>query len=281
MDNLPKMFIDYDADFWFDSLGKDYDISPVFVNNHNYGNAQVRKRVYLIGSLKRLDYVPIPDEAEYNTTTKDVIEHLMCKEGTIPNHVDINVNDKWSSMTNVLGPNTQSTYHDMFEHVRDYPEGKSFKYFKSDGEEGTRIGLTKAKWEGTCPTLSSTARQIHPIRCTPLTIKEQLLLMGYPEDFELIGHRVNDDGTWKIRGQEYHQVNKGVCIESISHFLGQILLFDTHGDMAYNGLSRIEKSSDDNVNQFKFSYCQKEGVTINKRKCMICKVKGVCRKRSL
>jgi len=281
MDNLPKMFIDYPASFWYNELSDKYDISPVFVNNRFYGNAQVRKRVYVIGSLKELKYVPVPGEDNtLSTTTEDVISYLLGKENTIENHHDVNPDDYWSSMTNVLKPNTKSTYREMYEHVKNYPEGKSFKYFKSDGEVGTRIGLTKVKWKDNCGTLSSTARQIHPIRCTPLTIKEQLILMGYPDDFTIKGMKVGKDGTWRIRGKEYHQVNKGVCVQSIQYFIEQIkLYYETSGSYDPKVTTGLETFSHDEVNKFKYQYCQKPGVTIDSKKCSLCKLRKICSKK--
>lgn len=281
MDNLPKMFIDYPASFWYDELSDEYDISPVFVNNRFYGNSQIRKRVYLIGSLKKYKFVPLPGERlELNVSTKDVIGSILFKEGQIENHNDVNHEDFWSAMTNVLAPNKRSTYLEMYEHVLNWPQGKSFKYHKEDGEEGTRIGLTKVRWDKHCSTLSSTARQIHPVRCTPLTIKEQLLIMGYPDDFVIKGMPVREDGTWKIRGQEYHQVNKGVCVQSIQFFINQIKYFYESKDKGKypEGLTLIESSSDKNVNSFKYQYCQKSNTTISEIKCSICKLKSICRK---
>jgi len=283
MDNLPKMFIDYDADYWYNELSEFYDISPVFVNNRNYGNAQVRKRVYLIGTLRKYNYVPLPGEnRNLKTTTKDVIGHLLGSEGKIENHNDVDYEDNWSSMTNVMAHNTKTKYKDALQHVANWPEGKSFKYFKSDGSEGTRIGLTKARWDGHCPTLASTARQIHPARCTPFTIKEQLLLMGYPEDFVIKGMPVSTDGTWKIRGKEYHQTNKGVCVQSIQFFIDQVKNFiesDGHYDM--DKVTGIEESLAPEVNTFKYMYCQKEGTTIRSMKCSICKMRTICKKKEM
>jgi len=283
MDNLPKMFIDYNADFWYKELGAKYDISVVFVNNRLYGNAQVRRRVYLIGSLKKFKYVPLPGEnRKFKKTTADVIGHLLGKEGQIENHNDIDYSDFWSSMTNVLEPKTKSTYAEMGQHVLGYPEGRSFKYFKEDGEEGTRIGLTKVRWDDHCSTLSSTARQIHPVRLTPLTIKEQLLLMGYPEDFVIKGMKVNEDSTWKIRGQEYQQVNKGVCIQSIQYFIEQVKHYDEYpGEYHPDVTTCVETSSEPHVNSFKYAYCQKPGVYITRDKCSICKMRNVCRVKEI
>jgi len=283
MDNLPKMFIDYGADFWYENLSEKYDISPVFVNNRFYGNAQVRKRVYLIGSLKKYKYVPLPGENnKLAVTTKDVIGHLLGGECMVENHNDINYSDYWSSMTNVLKPQTKSTYAEMNDHVSKWPEGKSFKYFKADGEEGTRIGLTKMRWNGQCGTLSSTARQIHPIRCTPLTIKEQLLLMGYPDEFVVKGMKVSENNTWKIRGKEYHQVNKGVCIQSIQYFIEQVKHYVKYdGEYVHEVTTCLETSNDQHVNSFKYHYCQKPGVLIKRDKCSICKMRNICRKKEI
>lgn len=277
MDNLPKVFIDYPAKFWAEELGGDYNILPRFVTSRNYGNAQIRKRVYLIGSLKELEYVPIPNEKPFQTRTRDVIEKLLGLEGKIPNHNDVRPDDYWSSMTNVRAPNKRFTYREMYDFVRMWPEGKVFKYYKKDGTIGSRIGLSKARWDGKCPTLASTARQIHPIRCTPFTIKEHLLLMGFPNDFEIIGMDVDENGHWKVKTDFYQRTNKAVCGESIAYFENNIKeeFLGTTSDIIPTGK---EEANNEHVAGFAFQYCLITKQETQMR-CVFCKAKSFCGRR--
>lgn len=253
MDNLPKMVLDYTADKWLEVLGENYYITPVCINNRGYGNAQRRARLYIIGSKKEIRYIPLPFEisSDKYKVTKDIIDDLLGKEGKVPNHYDVYSDIPWKRMTHVIRRGHTATFEGMKEFLKKYPEGRPIAYHKESGEMGARIGVSKVKYNGSCSTLSSVASQIHPVRLTPLTIREHLRLMGYPDDFVIVDHIPDKNNKCAISSRAYHQVNKGVCIQSSEFFIRQMKTFLEFGDYRPYGAGESGASIfNDNIDKF-------------------------------
>lgn len=271
MDNLEKSVDKIKENF---HLLKDYNVYPQFITNRNYGNSQIRKRLYLIGALKELDFFPCPDERSFNYSIKDKIEDLYGIEGQISNHYDCILDENFTLMKSVLAYDKPSTYGECIEYFKTYPRNKCIKYIKKNKTIGTRIGFTIPDWESKSAVILGKPIIIHSQRNTPYTIRESLRLMGIGDDFKIIGQKPNDKLRVKPNDKFYKKVSKGVCIESITHFIDNIIKFDGIKGWRY---TLKEYANSEKINSLKLFICSKQNT--NGSYCMyVCKLKNICKR---
>ena len=251
----------------------DYNLFIQYITNRNYGNAQIRKRFYLIGS-KNKEYFPVPNEdLSIRKTVKEVIGDLYGKEGKVENHFDVLLDEYFGLMTNVVKKG-KCTYREAKEFFKNYPLNKSATYIKANGSRGTRIGLCRPDGDGFSHVLSGSAKLIHYARLTPYTIRESLRIMGYQDDFVIRGQEPNDQGLVKIKAKFYKKVGKGVCIESIRHFITTIV---NHELGIKKEFSSLEEAQSDRKSYLKLQLCKRQNTP--KGYCKNCKEKMMCSRR--
>jgi site-specific DNA-cytosine methylase len=255
-------------------LTNEYNIFPQFIQNLYYGNPQDRKRLYVIGGKKKYHFVPTPNEDKYSiTTVSDRIGHLLGMEGKIYGHYEQPDNDNWSRMLHVQGTNKKMTYAEGKEYWKHIKPGKIIQYINPSRELKTRIGLLKVRWDsGPCNTLTGSTPKVHPIRNNNLTVKESLLLMGYGDDFEIPGIKIDENNKHKLNIGYYKKIRKGVCIESIKHFILNIDLYKRPG-LKFHSFTGKEYENSDEVNKLKLTLCNKQGAIY----CYFCKLKRFCK----
>lgn len=196
MDDLPKCLGAYPIDEWRRML-PDYDIYPEYISNYNYGNVQKnRKRFFMIGALKSEGWCFVPGELPNTLTVRQVIGDILRKWDTLPNHHRHTSKAICGKAKNMYEYGVQYTWGEVQKYWRDQKEGKVFDYHAQDGLINVRPGFYKEYWDGIGHVLSGVNPIIHPKTNMPLSLRERLRIMGFDDQFELIGTVLEDDGTW-------------------------------------------------------------------------------------
>lgn len=207
-----------------------YRIAHLFVNTAAEGNAQKRRRYFFVAYRNDRNFnVMIPDLPEYRTTVGDVLnrpefQNQPVREG------------KLNLKTAEYDANTYSALNDKTKKVIPYlREGEGFKTFAQQRpEELKKVSKfyyekwihrtsnlpfslhapTRVRWNGHCPTIASTSRNlIHPREDRPLTVGEIAAMMGWPKNFIPTGPN------------PVAQIGKGVVPATGKWFAEQVKLF--------------------------------------------------------
>lgn len=175
-----------------------YDINEQILNSHDYGNAQSRERVIVIGFRKDLKIkFEFPKPVKDKKYVKDIIVE----------NEEVGECAKYDSKKMEIVP-----------HI---PEGGNWRNLKTEEllkkallgnyekREGGMTGVYKRLDRNKpCPTLTTSPTQrntmrIHPIEDRPLSIKEYKRGQGIPDDYEIIGST----------SQKYKFIGNGVPVE--------------------------------------------------------------------
>ena len=192
MDDLPKSFAAFPMEEYARRL-PDYDLFPEWVSNYAYGNVQkFRKRMFMIGALKKENYAFVPGEFEHDLTVEDVVGDLLDPCGDVPNH------DVPASIGHHLGKrNHRADWREVRDYFAKHQSGQIMEYVGEDGLPRKRIGASKAYWDGHSFVLTgSNTPSIHPIKNVPFSVRERARIQGFPDDFVFYGTRHEPDGSW-------------------------------------------------------------------------------------
>lgn len=207
-----------------------YRIAHLFVNTAAEGNAQKRRRYFFVAYRNDRNFnVMIPNLPKYRTTVGDVLSRPEFQDRPVHEgklnlkaaEYDADTYNRISNNAKIVIPYLQ--------------EGEGFTTFaKRRPEELKKVsrhhyekwvnrtsGLpfslhspSRVKWDGHCPTIASTSRNlIHPREDRPLTVGEIAALMGWPKGFTPVG--------WNPVGQ----IGKGVVPATAQWFAEQVKLY--------------------------------------------------------
>jgi len=210
-DNLPKS-LEANPPSLYKSLLTDYDVSIEYVSNYYYGNCQAnRNRLFIIATLKELNYIFAPGETKNTATLRSTISDLENNIGSLPNHDEHSTTARSNSGRRVFQDGTMTW--GQIQHVfRTKTDNKALHYFREDGVKKYHFGFIKPNYDRPALTLIGTHPLIHPLRCLPLTIRERARIMGFPDDFIFYGTRFEDDGTW-VHSRNRNMIQQtGRCI---------------------------------------------------------------------
>jgi len=225
-DNLPKS-LGANPPSLYRSLLPDYDISIEYVSNYYYGNSQKnRNRLFIIATLKELNYSFAPGEIKNTATLRSTISDLENNVGTIPNHDRHSLTVDSHAGKGVFQKETMTW--EQVQHVfRLKTDRRSLHYFREDGVKKYHFGFTKPIYDGPTPTLIGTQPVIHPVHCVPLTIRERARVMGFPDNFIFYGTRFEDDGTWahSKNGGMIQQTGRCIPCEFPKFLIDQFVAF--------------------------------------------------------
>lgn len=165
----------------FQELG--YNIKHKVLNANNYGVAEKRERIIIIGLRKDLGSInqfDFPKTHDYKPVLKDVIQNLDNKDvqGYLYSE------KKKAVLEQVpMGGN----WKDLPEEVAKDYMGKS--YYAGGGKTGTAKRLS---WYKPAPTLLTSPSQkqterCHPVETRPLNLKEYALIQSFPSDWKFSG----------------------------------------------------------------------------------------------
>ncbi len=242
-DNLPKS-LDANPPELYISMLPDYNINVEYVSNYYYGNCQKnRNRLFIIASLKELEYDFVPGEFENNAVISSTIGDLLDKEGTIFNHDKHSVKAKSNSGRRVYQDGVMS-WAQVRDTFRDKKDNKALHYINEDGEKKHHFGFRKPQWDRPAPTLIGTHPAIHPITNLPTSIRERARIQGFPDDFNFYGTVYDEDG-W-VHNRNSNMIKQtGRCIPT--EFPGFLIKqFEAHltKDTSYRcSCQRLAKSN--------------------------------------
>ena len=184
MDDLPDSFGPLPMQAYVDML-PDYDLFPEWISNWGYGNIQkYRNRMFIVGALKSEKFVFRPGEKEHDLVMKDVIGDLLnADREKIMNIAEVDPELVPGRYVNMRFYGDRLNWKTLNELFQEGEWGANLKYFSPAGEMKVRPGTTNPKWDGTCPVLSGGYNPIHPVRKTPLTVRERARIQGFPDDF--------------------------------------------------------------------------------------------------
>ena len=216
MDNLPKCLLGVTIEDWILELGDIYHLFPEWISNYHYGNTQInRRRFFMIGALKKYNFVFKPGEFMHDKRLNNVIADLPKGHNiTRFNHVHV-PNDQiikgWHSYNFDLYkhyPDKHITLKEFKTAIMNYPPKKNFAYINKKGEAKLRPGYSKIVLYNYSPVLSGggSARDDHYRADTlnPLTIREKARIQGCPDDFIFYPLNYMDDD------KDYVKVTKQV-----------------------------------------------------------------------
>lgn len=200
-----------------------YRVAHLFVNTATEGNAQKRRRYFFVAYKNGRNFnVMIPLLPKWRTTCGDVLKHFMkikTNEGKFNGkdfHYDANsykpLKERELPMIRHL---REGEGYGTFAKLRPNELKKVSKYHYDKWiyrTSGLPFGLhspTRVRWDGHCPTICSTSRNlVHPRLDRPLTVGEIAALMGWPKGFIPVGP------------QPVGQIGKGV-VPATAQWLGE------------------------------------------------------------
>lgn len=286
IDNLPKSLTEFTYKDWAEKL-PDYDIHFEFISNRNYGNAQLRKRLFVIGSRKELGFYFIPSEFENNET---LIERLNKISADAPN------NQQWKKSDIVEGwyrhefdpsftahrtPGDKITYAEFEEYLKTQKINKSIQCYNNKGMLTTRIGKYLIDVNGTAKTVTGGNTGHHYMfrsdTYMPFTIRERAAIGGCPDDFIFIPNKEPEIKSW--HNDLIHQTGKFMPVEFTTFLTQQIkdFLEGTRDEANYTH-KRLVKPKEE-VDENKFMYCREVGYTNQEKVCEFCGSKEYCKLR--
>lgn len=166
---------------------RDYEIQEEFMDTHEFGLPQFRKRLYLIGSLKNYEFTYKPPKRIKEINLIDAIDDIKDRLGALVNH--------------------EPPEHDE-ERI------KSFKTLKPGETAYSSFGNKRLTAHAPAPTITGgSTRFIHYSQDRIITPRECARIMGFPDDYVFWGGIL----------QQYDQIGKGVAPPVITHIATQIM----------------------------------------------------------
>lgn len=284
MDDLPKSFIAYPMEEYAKQL-PDYDLFPEWISNHGYGNIQVhRRRMFMLGALKKERFTFVPGEFEHSRTVEETIGDLPLYPtkggGNVANHDPhsllapcgrgLHMNHLWH----------RPTYAEMQEWFAKAAIGETFRYHSTaTGEIKNKPGWYKAKWQGGAPVMDGGSGHMHPLRNLPFTIRERARIQGFPDDFVFYGTRFEDDGWVHEKNIDMvKQTGKAMPIQ-FNRYFAMLVRRHLEGvpfDEATN--TRVIEPNE-HVSEAKRWYCSNVGYSDQEAACGACWLYQNCRIR--
>ena len=184
-----------------DELG--YKVSFGLLNALDYGAAQDRRRLIIIGSRDNE-----LGSRSFRPLINDLIPHTHDREGT-------DGRGAWRSLREGLAalddpkPEFQKYSEARAEVFKNIPPGKNWRYLRDNpaygdayvrevlggayGATGGRVGFwRRLSWDKWAPTLTTSPTQkstglCHPDETRPLSVKEYARIQGFPDEWEFAG----------------------------------------------------------------------------------------------
>lgn len=184
-----------------DDLG--YHMQYQILNAVDYGVAQKRKRMFLIGT-KDGYYFEYPEKQEGTPTLRDALKDVPQSEGsTYPDHK--------KEILDLVPPG--GCWVDLPEDVAKEYMGKS--YYSGGGKRGM---ARRISWDEPCLTLTTSPAQkqterCHPDETRPFTIREYARIQSFPDEWEFAG---------SISSQ-YKQIGNAVAVK-VAEAMGEQLI---------------------------------------------------------
>ncbi len=177
----------------YENMG--YNVTWNILNSNDYGVAQKRERVVIIGVRNDINtQYRLPKEYDYKPVLKDALKNVPKSNGeTYP--------DKKRKVLELVPAGG---------YWRNLPEDIAKEYMgKSYYSGGGRTGMARRiSWNEPCLTLTCSPAQkqterCHPEETRPFTVREYARIQSFPDDWEFSGSM----------GQQYKQIGNAVPVQ--------------------------------------------------------------------
>lgn len=162
----------------FEEIG--YKVKYKVLNAMNYGVAQKRQRIVIIGIRKDFQNVEFkyPKAFDFIPTLKDALKDVPISEGA-------KYPEKKRKVLELVPPG--GYWRDLPEEIAKEYMGKS--YFSGGGRTGMarRIGWNEPCLTLTCSPAQKQTERCHPDEVRPFTVKEYARIQSFPDDWEIKG----------------------------------------------------------------------------------------------
>lgn len=154
-----------------------YSVQFEILNAIDYGVAQKRKRIFLVGTKKDIIF-NYPKKQEGNPTLKDALKNVPKSEGT-------SYSETKKEVLDLVPPG--GCWVDLPEDIQKEYMGKSF--YSGGGKRGM---ARRMSWNEACLTLTTSPCQkqterCHPDETRPFTIREYARIQSFPDDWQFEG----------------------------------------------------------------------------------------------
>ncbi len=283
MDDLPGSFEALPMSDYVDML-PEYDLFPEWISNWAYGNIQKhRNRMFIVGALKSEKFTFVPGEVPHSIVTSDVIFDLETNNGTglIANHAEVDLDAQTGRFKHIRSRGDSPSYRDLKAYFTSGdPVLKGNKpYYNKEGELSRRPGTTDPKWGGNCPVLSGGYDPIHPLRGTPLTVRERARIQGFPDDFIFYNSKGGPyETTWDPfqgeGGRGVKQTGKAMPIQ-FCEFVAKQVASHIRGKPFEASGKRVLRPNP-KVSEAKLEFCRLGGFAAQNKACDNCWLKETC-----
>ena len=267
MDNLPMSLKEAFTIEKYKELLPEYDLFPEWISNYHYGNIQeFRRRFFLIGAKKELNFVFVPGEMENELRVRDALKGLPLREDIKDiNHIH-SLPNSFTSFRDMKG--NKMTIKQVASAILKIPSGKPLQYKNFEGKIKKKFGYFRNDWDKFAYVILGGETGFHPETGWPLTIRERARIQGCPDDFIFYG--------------PYHhqlkQTGKFMPVQFPKYLSKQILSFLEKKPFKSSGKRLIKPSP--YVDNAKLNYCKKFGYKNQNRVCQNCWLGDRCSLKS-
>lgn len=185
-----------------------YEIQYKVLNSVNYGVAQKRKRLIIIGTREGIKF-NYPKGSKKISTVRDALKDVPDSPGT-------KYSENKKQVLELVPPG--GSWVDLPEDIQKEYMGKS--YYSGGGRRGM---ARRISWDEPCLTLTTSPCQkqterCHPEETRPFTVREYARIQSFPDEWEFVG------GI----GSQYKQIGNAVPVK-VAEKLGQQIIKALNG----------------------------------------------------
>jgi DNA (cytosine-5)-methyltransferase 1 len=177
----------------YENMG--YDVTWNVLKANNYGVAQKRERVVIVGVRNGINIkYHLPKEYDYKPVLKDALKNVPHSNGmTYP--------EKKRKVLELVPAG--GYWKDLPEDIAKEYMGKSF--YSGGGRTGMarRISWNEPSLTLTCSPAQKQTERCHPEETRPFTVREYARIQSFPDDWKFYGSM----------GQQYKQIGNAVPVE--------------------------------------------------------------------
>lgn len=177
----------------YENMG--YNVTWNVLKANNYGVAQKRERVVIIGIRNDINIqYRLPMEYDYKPVLRDALKD-------IPESIGEKYPEKKRKVLELVPPG--GYWRDLPDEIAKEYMGKS--YYSGGGRTGMarRISWDEPSLTLTCSPAQKQTERCHPDETRPFTVREYARIQSFPDDWEFAGSM----------GQQYKQIGNAVPVE--------------------------------------------------------------------
>ena len=183
----------------FENMG--YETTYKILNANNYGVAQKRERIVIIGVRKDLSgsiHFEYPKPLDYKPVLRDILMNVPPSDGE-------QYKESKKAIMDLVPPG--GCWRDLPpEMAKAYMKGS---YYLGGGKTGMarRLSFNEPSLTLTTSPAQGQTERCHPSETRPLTIREYARIQSFPDDWNFVGSRAN----------QYKQIGNAVAVEFAYH----------------------------------------------------------------